>query len=85
MLTDGTTLAPEPAFPFTHLFPGQLASVNRFVSIDGTVKQRLVVVPAQYQANPGETVGTERRYDQLDLDCADRAGYRDRLPGSCDP
>src|SRR5205823_2501766 len=53
VLTDGANLAGEPAFPFAHFFPAVLASVNRFASIDGTVKQRLVVVPAQYKANRG--------------------------------
>jgi choice-of-anchor A domain-containing protein len=67
VLTDDQALTTEPPDPLDRFFPGQLASINRFPRIDGTLAQRLVIVPAQYKAS-SPSVGTERRYDSLSLE-----------------
>jgi hypothetical protein len=67
VLTDDQALATEPPYSLAQFFPGQLAKINRFARIDGTLTQRLVVVPAQYKA-VGPSPGIERRYDSLSPD-----------------
>ncbi len=56
----------EPSYPFAQWFPSQIASVNRFVSFDGNLQQRLVIVPGQYRA-ANATSGTQRLYSSLNL------------------
>ena len=66
IVTDDVYLAVEPAFPFTQLYPAQVASINRFLKVDGTLDQRLVVIPGQYKANSSSR-GTQRLYSNLEL------------------
>jgi hypothetical protein len=69
----------EGLYPLQQFYPSSIASVNRFVSVDGEMKQKLVIVPAQFRAPPTETpivsttvlytptIGTLRRYTSTDL------------------
>lgn len=56
--------------PFAQWFPGQIASVNRFLTFDRQLQQRLVVVPGQFRAatNAAATRGTQRLYSSLKLE-----------------
>src|SRR5262249_3805338 len=60
----------DPDFPFTQFYPTQVASVNRLLSIEGTFKQQLVVVPGQFKAdaNTSPTSGVQRLYSGLNLE-----------------
>ncbi|NJM42635.1 MAG: hypothetical protein HC853_18785 [Anaerolineae bacterium] len=70
VVTDQVYSTARPAFPFDQFFPGSVASVNRFLTIDGDINQQLVVVPAQFRADPNSgspTTGLLRRYTALEL------------------
>ena len=68
IVTDRTPLNNEPLYDTTEWYPTVPGSINRFLSIDGQSRERLVVVPAQYRAHgPGSSIGTERRYNSLDF------------------
>jgi hypothetical protein len=51
------------------LYPLSPASLNRFLTVDGTLQQRLVIAPAQFWATSLDvpTTGTLRRYSDLNL------------------
>ncbi len=70
VVSDFVKLDKDPDFPFTQLYPVQVASVNRFLSIDGTFKQQLVIVPGQFKAdsNTAPTRGVQRLYSGLNLE-----------------
>ena len=69
IISQEMTLDTEGVFPIPRLYPTTPAFINRFLVRGGTVRQRLVVVPAQFQATNtiAPTLGTLRRYDNLDL------------------
>jgi hypothetical protein len=64
----------EPVYPATEWYPAQLGTVNRFLSIGGQSRERLVVVPGQFKASPSvgtlsiPTTGTQRLYTDLTFD-----------------
>jgi hypothetical protein len=63
----------EPVYPTAQWYPVQPGTVNRFLAIDGQSRERLVVVPAQFQASPGagltdRTTGMLRLYSDLTYD-----------------
>jgi hypothetical protein len=71
IVTDQIYSTVRPTFPFGQFFPPLPASVNRLLTVDGTVQQRLVVVPAQFQADVSSgtpTTGLMRRYNSLELE-----------------
>jgi hypothetical protein len=73
IVTDQLYAQTEPVYPTEQWYPVQPGTVNRFLSIDGQSRERLVVVPAQFQASPGagltdRTTGTLRLYDDLTYD-----------------
>jgi hypothetical protein len=74
VVTDELRSAAEPAYAGQSPYPSQLATVNRFLGVDGQSRDRLVVVPGQFlpgwkQFLPGPvsvaTVGTQRLYSNL--------------------
>ena len=69
LLTQDNDLSGEGIYLAQQLYPVSVASFNRFLTVDGTVRQRLVVNPVQFQATglSAPTVGTLRLYDNLDL------------------
>ena len=66
IITQEMTLDTEGVFPLPQLYPSTPAFINRFLVRGGTVRQRLVVVPAQFQATNtvAPTLGTLRRYNR---------------------
>jgi hypothetical protein len=73
IVTDQLYAQTEPVYPTQQWYPVQPGTVNRFLAIDGQSRERLVVVPAQFQATPGagasgRTTGTLRLYDDLTYD-----------------
>jgi hypothetical protein len=75
VVTDGTKLTAEPTFGLDQFYPPHPLSLNRFLSLDGTVQQRVVVVPGQFKGSGSGTTGTQRLYDdiQMQVFTADRA------------
>jgi hypothetical protein len=68
IVTDRTPLNNELLYDTAEWYPSVPGSINRFLSIDGQSRERLIVVPGQYRANgPGAGTGTERRYNNLDF------------------
>ena len=69
VVTDELRLESEPTFATASWFPSRVTSINRFISLDGTTRERLVVVPAQFLAttNTTPTLGVQRRYSRLDM------------------
>jgi hypothetical protein len=70
-LRAGNNADAEPTYPNTGTwYPETLATLNRFLSIEGTQHEQLVVVPGQFRASgvTTPTVGTERLYTNLKLD-----------------
>jgi hypothetical protein len=57
----------ELPFPVEEWYPAQIGTVNRFLTIDGTSHERLVIVPGQFRAttDADQTVGVHRRYSAL--------------------
>ena len=72
VLTDDVYAKTEPPFTTTIWYPAGLGTINRFLSIDGQLHERLVVVPGQFRATgtggSGQTVGTERLYTGLQFE-----------------
>ncbi|MCB0034362.1 MAG: thrombospondin type 3 repeat-containing protein, partial [Anaerolineales bacterium] len=68
VISQENDLQSEGFFLSTELYPSSMATINRFVTI-GQMSQRLVVVPAQFQATSvsTNTTGTLHLYDSLDL------------------
>lgn len=46
---ENVLIANEPTYSFYQWIPAQIASVNRFLSFDGQLQQRLVIVPGQFR------------------------------------
>jgi hypothetical protein len=69
VVTDELRLEPEPTFATEAWFPSQIASLNRFISLEGETRERLVVVPAQFIATTmtTPTLGVQRRYNSLEM------------------
>jgi hypothetical protein len=69
VVTDELRADPEPTFPTEAWFPSRVASLNRFLSLEGETRDRLVVVPAQFLATTTTTptIGVQRRYSKIDM------------------
>jgi hypothetical protein len=70
VLTDDTYIAGEPRYPSQAWYPRRLGVVNRLLSIEGQMRERLVIVPGQFTASTPPatpTVGTQRLYEELDF------------------
>src|SRR5262249_5032370 len=52
IVSDDLYLQTEPIFPAGQFYPAQLASINRVLALDGSLTQRLVVVPGQFKGDP---------------------------------
>jgi len=67
IISEENSLLVESNYPIAEFYPLQIASINRFLSIDGTMRQRLVFAPGQFQADPSTTptTGVQRLYDSL--------------------
>ena len=70
IITDEQYIASEPGFALDYFYPVLPGTINRFLSIEGETRERLVVIPGQFAADggSGETVGTQRLYDSLDFE-----------------
>jgi hypothetical protein len=70
VVTEETLSTVEPPFPFPVWYPLQLGTVNRFLTIGGQSRERLVVVPGQFKASNTTmpTVGGQRLYSSLDYE-----------------
>jgi hypothetical protein len=71
VVTETSALATEPTYPITDTwYPQQVGSLNRFLSIDAQMRERLVVVPGQFRAadTGSSTTGSERLYEDLSFD-----------------
>jgi hypothetical protein len=67
IVTDEVNIA-EPLYPTQEWYPLVVGGLNRFLSIDGTSHEQLVVVPGQYRAfNSTAPTGTERLYNDLNF------------------
>jgi hypothetical protein len=49
IITEEVTLPAEGVYLSSALYPLSNASLNRFLTVDGVVQQRLIVAPAQFQ------------------------------------
>jgi hypothetical protein len=63
-------LQEEPLFPLDYWYPVALGGINRYLSIEGELVDRLVMIPGQFAAtgNGNETIGTQRLYDSLEFE-----------------
>jgi hypothetical protein len=70
VLTDDLYLQTEPLFPLDYLYPSAPGTLNRFLTIDGQMHDRLVVAPGQFRASGSgtPTVGVERLYSSLQFE-----------------
>ncbi|HEX9374009.1 MAG TPA: choice-of-anchor Q domain-containing protein, partial [Roseiflexaceae bacterium] len=61
--------APEPLYSVPQWYPTLPATINRFLTSDGQVRQQLVVTPGQFRAAPNTspTRGVQRLYSSLQL------------------
>ncbi|MCA9999865.1 MAG: thrombospondin type 3 repeat-containing protein, partial [Anaerolineales bacterium] len=69
LIDQEVTLPGEGIYLAQTLYPQHVVSVNRFLTVDGTYQQRVIVVPAQFRTTSATapTVGTLRRYSSLNL------------------
>jgi hypothetical protein len=72
VVTDGLYFENTDELPFgvQEWYPAQMGTANRFLSIDGQSRERLVVVPAQFRATTTTTptLGVLRRYTNLEFE-----------------
>ncbi|MCP4421486.1 MAG: hypothetical protein GY805_33160 [Chloroflexi bacterium] len=71
LITEEVGILPtESLFPLDYWYPVALGSINRYLSVEGELVARLVMIPGQFAATGGttETVGTERLYDNLQFE-----------------
>ncbi|MCP5094462.1 MAG: hypothetical protein GY943_02790, partial [Chloroflexi bacterium] len=70
IITDELYIAAEPDFDLEYFYPLLPGTINRFLSVEGETRERLVVVPGQFakDENAAETSGTQRLYDSLTFD-----------------
>jgi hypothetical protein len=72
LITEEVYLASEGVYPVDRWYPVAMASINRFLDVNGQFRQRLVLVPGQFRASGAitttPTIGTQRLYTQLQLE-----------------
>jgi hypothetical protein len=70
VVTDALYVPDEPVYPTAQWYPLQMGTINRFLAIDGQSRERLVVVPGQFQATgiTAPTKGVQRLYSSLDYE-----------------
>ena len=72
-MTDQLYIPTEPRYPLNEWYPNHTVGVNRFLSIEGEMKQLLVITPGQLKASADSltplttTVGAQRLYSDLQL------------------
>jgi hypothetical protein len=69
IISQEVALDGEGFYPSMQLYPKLVSSIHRFLTVDGTMQQRVIVVPGQFQATSiaTPTVGIMRLYSDLDL------------------
>jgi hypothetical protein len=67
VITDSRYIAAEPVYDLDYWFPVGLASINRFLSTNGTSNDRLVLIPGQYKPDNAST-GKQRLFDSMDVE-----------------
>lgn len=67
VVTDQLYVETEPLYPTETWYPLQMGAINRFLTIGGQSREKLIVVPAQFQASTpaSPTSGVQRLYDSL--------------------
>jgi hypothetical protein len=70
VITDDIYTKPEPGYEIDSWFPAQVGAINRFISVDGRPRERLIVTPGQFRpALPdGNQQGTQRLYNSLEFE-----------------
>jgi hypothetical protein len=71
ILTDSLYGLAESSFPLPYWFPNHTVNVNRLLNVDDGLRQRLVVIPAQFRtkaiADDGVSTGLMRLYDTMQV------------------
>jgi hypothetical protein len=69
VVTEEVYMDTEPTYPAQGWYPVWPGTINRFLAIDGRSRERLVVVPGQFQAaaEVTPTTGVQRLYSDLEF------------------